>query len=88
MADTAEHAPNTPFFAWPILVTAKLFAAHSTMNDLSFSKDMQVKLIDISAHTKMYFLVLLQGGIHSLVLLYVIRIHKKYMLFCYYPKPY
>ena len=62
MADTAEHALNTPFFAWPVLVTPKLFAAYSAMNDLSFSKDVQVKLIHVSAHTKMYILLFVPEG--------------------------
>src|SRR5687768_3941379 len=56
MAHAAEHAFNTPFFTWLVLVTPKLFATYSTMNDLSFSKDVQVKLLllYILAHTKTY----------------------------------
>jgi hypothetical protein len=57
MADAAEHALNTPFFTWLVLVTPKLFTAYSAINDLFFSKEMQVKLLDTSAHTKMYILL-------------------------------
>jgi hypothetical protein len=44
MAQAAEHAFNTPFFTGSVLVTPKLFATYSAMNDLSFSKDVQVKV--------------------------------------------
>ncbi len=54
MAYSAEHTLNTPFFAWLVLMTPKLFAAYSAINDLFFSKEVQVKLLDTSAHTKMY----------------------------------
>lgn len=57
MAYAADHALNTPFFAWLVLVTAQLLAAYSAINGLSFSKEVQVKLLDISAHTKMYVLL-------------------------------
>ena len=58
MAESAEHALNTPFFAWLVLVTPKFFAAYSAINDLFFStKEVQVKLLDISTHTKMYILL-------------------------------
>jgi hypothetical protein len=56
MAEAAEHTLDAPFFAWLVLVTTKLFAAYSAMNDLSFSKDVQVKIIHVLAHTKMYIL--------------------------------
>jgi hypothetical protein len=59
MAAAAEHAFNTPFFARLVLVTAKLFAAYSAMDNLLFSKEMQAKSLHTSSHTKMY--VLLQG---------------------------
>jgi hypothetical protein len=61
MAEAAEHAFNTPFFTGSVLVTPKLFAAYSTINDLFFSKEVQVKLLDIFAHTKMYILLILHG---------------------------
>jgi hypothetical protein len=54
MAQAAEHAFNTPFFTGSVLVTPKLFTTYRAMNDLSFSKDVQVKILDIPAHTKMY----------------------------------
>lgn len=54
MAQAAEHAFNTPFFTGSVLVTPKLFTTYRAMNDLSFSKDVQVKVLDIPAHTKMY----------------------------------
>jgi hypothetical protein len=57
MAEAAEHTLDAPFFAWLVLVTPKLLAAYSAMSDLFFSKDVQVKLIDISADTKMYILL-------------------------------
>ena len=57
MAQAAEHAFNTPFFAWLVLVTPKLFAAYSAIDDLFFSKEVQVKLLDTLAHTKMYILL-------------------------------
>jgi hypothetical protein len=57
MAESAEHALNTPFFAWLVLVTPKLFAAYSAIDDLFFSKEVQVKLLDTLAHTKMYILL-------------------------------
>jgi hypothetical protein len=57
MAESAEHAFNTPFLAWFVLVTPKLFAAYSAINDLFFSKEVQVKLLDTLAHTKMYILL-------------------------------
>jgi hypothetical protein len=47
VAEAAEHAINTPFFAWLVLMTPKLFAAYSAINDLLFSKEMQAKLLDI-----------------------------------------
>jgi hypothetical protein len=74
MAQAAEHAFNTPFFTGSVLVTPKLFTTYRAMNDLSFSKDVQVKVLDILAHTKMYtplsssvaysvvFLLVLQRG--------------------------
>jgi hypothetical protein len=62
MAEAAEHALNTPFFTWLILVTPKLFAAYSAMSDLSFTKDVQAKLIHVSAHTKMYILLFVPEG--------------------------
>jgi hypothetical protein len=57
MAAAAEHAFNTPFFARLVLVTAKLFAAYSAMDDLLFSKDVQAKSLHTSSHTKMYVLL-------------------------------
>jgi hypothetical protein len=54
MAEAAEHALNTPFFAWLVFMTPKLFAAYSAINDLLFSKEMQAKLLNTSRHTKMY----------------------------------
>jgi hypothetical protein len=54
MAQAAEHAFNTPFFTGSVLVTPKLFTTYRAMNDLSFSKDVQVKVLYASAHTKMY----------------------------------
>jgi hypothetical protein len=57
MAESAEHTLNTPFFAWLVLVTPKLFAAYSAIDDLFFSKEVQVKLLDTLAHTKMYILL-------------------------------
>jgi len=54
MAQAAEHAFNTPFFTRSILMTPKLFTTYRAMNDLSFSKDVQVKVLYASAHTKMY----------------------------------
>jgi hypothetical protein len=57
MAESAEHALNSPFFAWLVLVTPKFFAAYSAIDDLFFSKEVQVKLLDILAHTKMYILL-------------------------------
>ena len=44
MAQAAEHAFNTPFFTGSILMTPKLFTTYGAMNDLSFSKDVQVKV--------------------------------------------
>lgn len=44
MAQAAEHAFNTPFFTGSVLVTPKLFTTYRAMNDLSFSKDVQVKV--------------------------------------------
>jgi hypothetical protein len=44
MAQAAEHAFNTPFFTGSILMTPKLFTTYRAMNDLSFSKDVQVKV--------------------------------------------
>jgi hypothetical protein len=38
-------------------VTPKLFAAYSAIDDLFFSKEVQVKLLDTLAHTKMYILL-------------------------------
>jgi hypothetical protein len=43
MAAAAEPAFNTPFFARLVLVTTKLFAAYSAMNDLLFAEYVQVK---------------------------------------------
>jgi hypothetical protein len=57
MAQATEQALNTPFFTWLVLVTSKLFATHGAINDLSFSKKVQLKLISIAAHRKMYFLM-------------------------------
>jgi hypothetical protein len=57
MAESAEHTLNTPFFAWLVLVTPKLFAAYSAIDDLFFSKEVQVKLLDTLAHTKMYIIL-------------------------------
>jgi hypothetical protein len=56
MAEAAEHTLNIPFFAWLVLVTPKLFSTHSAIKDLFFSKEVQAKLIDASAHTKTYIL--------------------------------
>ena len=56
MADTTEHAIDAPFFAWLVLMAAKLFTTCGAFDDLSFSKDMQVKLLCTSTHTKTYFL--------------------------------
>jgi hypothetical protein len=61
MAEAAEHAFNTPFFTWSVLVTPKHFTTYSAMNDLPFSKDVQVKVLSILAHTKMYILMILGG---------------------------
>jgi hypothetical protein len=44
MAEAAEHAFNTPFFTGSVLVTPKHFTTYSAMNDLPFSKDVQVKV--------------------------------------------
>lgn len=44
MAQAAEHAFNTPFFTGSVLVTPKLFTTYRAMNDLSFSKDVQVNV--------------------------------------------
>jgi hypothetical protein len=57
MAQAAEHTLNSPFFIWLVLVTPKFFAAYSAINDLFFSKEVQVKLLDTSTHTKMYILL-------------------------------
>jgi hypothetical protein len=38
-------------------VTPKFFAAYSAIDDLFFSKEVQVKLLDTLAHTKMYILL-------------------------------
>ena len=54
MAAAAEHAFNTPFFAWLVLVTAKLFTTYNAMNDLLFSEDVQAKSIRTLTHTKTY----------------------------------
>jgi hypothetical protein len=54
MAGAAEHALNTPIFAWLVLIAPQLFAAYSAINDLSFPKEMQAKLLDILRHTKTY----------------------------------
>jgi hypothetical protein len=62
MAAAAEHAFNTPFFARLVLVTAKLFAAYSAMDDLLFSKDVQAKSLHTSSHTKMYVLLQRYGN--------------------------
>jgi hypothetical protein len=55
MAETTEHSIDTPFFAWLVLMAAKLFTTCGAFDDLSFSKDMQVKLLCTSTHTKTYF---------------------------------
>jgi hypothetical protein len=47
MADTAEHTLNTPFLAWLVLMTPKLFATYSAINDLFFSKEVQAMLVDV-----------------------------------------
>ena len=60
MAESAEHALNTPFFSWFVLVSPKLFATYSAINNLFFSKEVQVKLLDTLAHTKMYILLFVQ----------------------------
>jgi hypothetical protein len=57
MAAAAEPAFNTPFFARLVLVTAKLFAAYSAMNDLLFAEDVQAELLHALTHTKMYMLM-------------------------------
>jgi hypothetical protein len=54
MAYAADHTLDPPFFAWLVLVTPKLFTAYGAINGLSFSKEVQAKLLDTSAHTKMY----------------------------------
>ena len=54
MAGAAKHALNTPIFAWLVLIAPQLFAAYSAINDLSFTKEMQAKLLDILRHTKTY----------------------------------
>jgi hypothetical protein len=54
MTYSANHTLNAPFFAWLVLVTPKLFTAYGAINGLSFSKEVQAKLLDTSAHTKMY----------------------------------
>jgi hypothetical protein len=43
MADTTQQSIDTPFFAWLVLVTAKLFTTYNAMNDLLFSEDVQAK---------------------------------------------
>jgi hypothetical protein len=82
MAEAAEHTLDAPFFAWLVLVTPKLFAAYSAIKDLSFSKDVQVKLIHVSAHTKMYILLFVPEGYIVYYLLYVIKVYKKMLIFC------
>lgn len=77
MADAAEYAFDTPFFAWLVLVTPKLFTTYSAMNDLSFSKDVQLKLLQGSAHTKMYIFLILRG-MTLLVICYPYEIFIKY----------
>jgi hypothetical protein len=42
-------------------VTPKLFTTYSAMNDLSFSKEVQVKLLGTLGHTKMYIFLILRG---------------------------
>ena len=59
MAVAAEHAFNTPFFARFVLVTAKLFAAYSAMNDLLFAEDVQAELLHALTRTKMYMLMII-----------------------------
>jgi hypothetical protein len=90
MAAAAEHAFNTPFFTRLVLVTAKLFAAYSAINDLFFSKEVQVKLLDISAHTKMYILLFVHErcALCLVSAIYVIRIHKKILIFSVNQKTY
>ena len=62
MAETAEHTLDIPFFARLVLVTSKLFPAHSAIKDLFFSKEVQAKLIHASAHTKTYILGFVYEG--------------------------
>ena len=57
MAYAADHTLDPPFFAWLVLVTPKLFAAYGAINGLSFSKEVQIELVNILAHTKMYILL-------------------------------
>jgi hypothetical protein len=59
MAAAAEPAFNTPFFARLVLVTAKLFAAYSAMNNLLFAEDVQAELLHDLTHTKMYILMII-----------------------------
>jgi hypothetical protein len=82
MAESAEHTLNTPFFAWLVLVTPKLFAAYSAIDDLFFSKEVQVKLLDTLAHTKMYILLFVHEEYIVDYLVYVIGIYKKMLIFC------
>ena len=62
MAYAADHTLDPPIFAWLILVTPKLFAAYSAINNLFFSKEVQVKILDTLAHTKMYVLLFVHEG--------------------------
>jgi hypothetical protein len=62
MAYAADHTLDPPFFAWLVLVMPKLFAAYSAINNLFFSKEVQVKILDTLAHTKMYISCLFMRG--------------------------
>jgi hypothetical protein len=94
MAHAAEHALNTPFFAWLVLVTPKLFTAYSAINYLFFSKEVQVNLIHASAHTKMYIFLLVHEALtlatydvetvlYSICYLSNSGMHQKVLIFCY-----
>ena len=77
MAYAADHTLDPPFFAWLVLVTPKLFAAYSAINNLFFSKEVQVKILDTLAHTKMYVLLFVHEGTIVCSLLYAIECIKK-----------
>jgi hypothetical protein len=69
-------------------VTPKLFAAYSAIDDLFFSKEVQVKLLDTLAHTKMYILLFVDEEYIVWYLVYVIGIYKKMLIFCVNQKTY